>query len=294
MQHGSNPSSQAHFVVGRAAEVGYLEQCLETALQGERQVVFVSGEPGIGKTTIVESFLERLCANPDVRPGHGQCIEQYGAGEAYLPLLEAGTRLCQGPEGEQAIALLRQYAPTWLVQLPGVISDAEWEQVQRRVQGSTRERMLREAAEVVARFTQERGYVLVLEDLHWSDVSTLEWLSYIAQRQEAAKLLIIGTYRPQDVLISGHPLRGVVQDLITRNRCEELRVAPLSEQSVNEYLSSRFSHSIAASTLPGLIHRRTGGNPLFMVNIADYLTAQQVLQQNDAEWSMHGEVNSGC
>ena len=284
-------ASEAKPIVGRTREITYLEQCLETALTGERQVVFVSGEPGIGKTTIVESFLVRLCANPDVRPGHGRCIEQYGAGEAYLPLLEAGTRLCQGPEGEQSIDLLRQYAPTWLVQLPGVISDAEWEQVQRRVQGSNRERMLREAAEVVARFTQERGYVLVLEDLHWSDISTLEWLSYIAQRREAAKLLIIGTYRPQEVLISGHPLRGVVQDLITRNRCEELRVAPLSEQSVNEYLSSRFSHSITASTLPSLIYRRTGGNPLFMVNIADYLTAQQLLQQHDAGWSIHGEVN---
>ena len=83
------------------------------------------------------------------------------------------------------------------MQLPGVITDAEWELLQRRVQGATRERMLREAAEVVARFTQEQGYVFVLEDLHWSDVSTLEWLSYIAQRREPAKLLIIGTYRPK-------------------------------------------------------------------------------------------------
>ncbi len=250
MQHGSNPSSQAHFVVGRAAEIGYLEQCLTDRSRGERQIVFVSGEPGIGKTTIVESFLESLRTRTDLRIGHGQCIEQYGAGEAYLPLLEVGTRLCQGPEGEQAIALLRQYAPTWLVQLPGAVTDAEGELLQRRVQGATRERMLREAAEVVARFTQERGYVFVLEDLHWSDVSTLQWLSYIAQRQEAAKLLIIGTYRPQDVLISGHPLRGVVQDLTARNRCEELRVAPLSEQSVSEYLTGRFGSSVSASVLP--------------------------------------------
>src|SRR6187200_1189905 len=105
---------EAKPIVGLTAEIVYLEQCLEIAMTGERQVVFVSGEPGIGKTTIVESILVRLCAKPDVRPGHGRCIEQYGAGEAYLPLLEAGTRLCQGPEGEQSIDLLRQYAPTWL------------------------------------------------------------------------------------------------------------------------------------------------------------------------------------
>ncbi len=86
--------------------------------------------------------------------------------------------------------------------------------------------MLREAAEVVLRFTQDRGYVLVLEDLHWSDASTLEWLSYVAQRREPAKLLLIGTYRPQDVLLSSHPLRGVVQELTARGWCEELPLHP--------------------------------------------------------------------
>src|SRR5262245_28401275 len=86
-------------IVGRTAEVGYLEQCLETALTGERQVIFVSGEPGIGKTTIVDTFLGGLRNRelgssppplplnpssqipvPRVRAGRGQCIEQYGAG----------------------------------------------------------------------------------------------------------------------------------------------------------------------------------------------------------------------
>jgi predicted ATPase len=165
-------SHQSQHIVGRAAEIGYLEQCLEAALGGERQVVFVSGEPGIGKTTLVDAFLERLAssvqrlASKELQPlaidqtldprlndsrrsipnpqspipiliSRGHCIEQYGSGEAYLPLLEVGTRLCQEPDGEQAIALLRQYAPTWLVQLPGVIPEAEWEQLQRRTQGAT-------------------------------------------------------------------------------------------------------------------------------------------------------------
>lgn len=157
MRHGNEKRGQSDLIVGRAAEVGYLEQCLEAAQDGERQVVFVSGEPGIGKTTIVECFLERISHRTDLHISRGQCIEQYGPGEAYLPLLEIGTRLCQEPNGEQAIALLRQHAPTWLVQLPGVVPEAEWEQLQRRVQGATRERMLREAAEVMVRFTQDQG-----------------------------------------------------------------------------------------------------------------------------------------
>jgi len=227
IQQGVKPNSRPNLIVGRSAEIGYLDQCLTATLRGERQVIFVSGEPGIGKTAIVNSFLERLRTYTDVRIGHGQCIEQYGAGEAYLPLLEIATQLCRGPGRDQTRSLLRQYAPSWLVQLPFLFDATELEALQRQLQGSTRERMLREAAEVITVFTRQQGLVLVIEDLHWSDVSTLEWLSYIAQRREPTKLLIIGTYRPTEVLMSGHPLRGVVQELIARRCCEELRVMPI-------------------------------------------------------------------
>ena len=119
-----------------------------------------------------------------MRIGHGQCIEQYGAGEAYLPLLEAVTRLCREPGGERLIEALRQYAPTWLVQLSSLIDSAEREALQRQLHGATKERMLREAVELMSLLTTRQGLVLVLEDLHWCDVSTVEWLSYLAQRPD--------------------------------------------------------------------------------------------------------------
>ena len=93
-------------------------------------------------------------------------------------------------------------------------------------------------------------------------MSTLEWLAYIAQRREPAKLLLIGTYRPTEVLVSGHPLRGVVQELKTRGRCEELRVTPVTEQAVREYVCERFGGVPLPRESATLIHRRTGGNPL--------------------------------
>ena len=86
----------------------------------------------------------------------------------------------------------------------------------------------------------QRGLVVVLEDLHWSDVSTLDWVTYMARRREPAKLLIIGTYRPADMLASNHPLRGIVQELQARRQCEELRVMPLEKAAIGEYLHSRF------------------------------------------------------
>jgi hypothetical protein len=124
--------------------------------------------------------------------GWGQCIEQHGTGEPYLPLLEALGRLGRTPDGARLVVLLHQYAPSWLVHLPALVPDAETEALWRRAGRATRERMLRELAEVVEALTTERPLVLVLEDLHWSDVSTLDWLAYMARRREAARLLVLG------------------------------------------------------------------------------------------------------
>src|SRR5262249_36634881 len=103
-------------LVGREAELAHLHRLYADTLHGERRVVFVTGEAGIGKTALVETFVASLRGDAGLWLGHGQCIEQYGAGEAYLPLLEALGRLCRGPEGERLVALLAQYAPSWAVQ----------------------------------------------------------------------------------------------------------------------------------------------------------------------------------
>ena len=271
-------------VVGRAAEVTYLEQCLARAQGGERQIVFVTGEPGIGKTTLVETFLAQLETRAELWIGHGQCVEQYGAGEAYLPVLEAVGRLCQAPDGAHLIAVLRQYAPTWLVQLPFLVTQAEIEALHRQLQNATRERMLREAAQALTGLPPDKVLVLILEDLHWSDHSTLELIAYLAHRREAVPLLLIGTYRPAEVLASGHPLKGVVQELHARGQCEELALTALSETAVGEYLGSRLAGSTCPPELAGVIHRRTEGNPLFMVNIMTQLLSQGILIEEQGQW----------
>jgi DNA-binding winged helix-turn-helix (wHTH) protein len=134
-------------LMGREAEMAQLHRSLEQALDGRRQVVFVTGEAGLGKTTLVETFVEAARHHDDLWLGHGQCIEHYGAGEAYMPVLAALGRLCRVAGGEELVALLTQHAPTWLVQMPGLLGTADLETLQRRVVGATRERMLRELAD---------------------------------------------------------------------------------------------------------------------------------------------------
>ena len=268
--------------VGRHAERAHLHEALAQALRGERRVVFVSGEPGIGKTALIDTFLAHCAgAHPGLWVGRGQCIEHHGRGEAYLPLLEALGGLARRSEGRALIALLRRQAPTWLLQLPGFLEEAELEMLSRRVYGATAERMARELAEALEVLTAESPLVLGLEDLHWSDLSTVDLLAMLARRRAPARLLVVGTYRPADVIASGHPLRGLVRELNAHAQCVELPLRFLTALEVTQYLAARValpeSQTARLEAWGRFVHRHTDGNPLFMIAMVDDLMGQGVI-----------------
>ena len=276
-------------MVGRSSELAKLNDYFAQVKAGTRRVLFVSGEPGIGKTTLVRAFLDSISADRTVRVGRGQCVEQYGGGEPYMPVLEALTRLCREPRGDRLLEILHRMAPAWLAQMPSLVSAEDRLRVQAQAQGTTQQRMLREMAEALEVMASDQPLVLLLEDLHWSDPSTLELIATIARRTEPARLLILGTCRPVEMLASDHPLRTTNEELELHQHCIELRLPLLSKADVAAYLTQRFGEGKAipgadfARTDGGLepldrvapvIHARTQGNPLFMVNIVDYLLEQ--------------------
>jgi predicted ATPase len=157
--------------VGREAELASLSRRYEQTRRGRRQVLFVTGDAGMGKTALVDAFTEQLGSDEPVWVGQGQCVEQYGAGEAYLPLLEA-----------LSLAYLRQYAPSWLVQLPALVGAEDRAALQQQVQEVTQSRLLRELAEALEPLTTVQPAVFVLEEPHGSDVSTVEVLAMLARR----------------------------------------------------------------------------------------------------------------
>jgi len=264
-------------LVGREAELAHFHRLYTDALHGQRHIVFVTGEAGIGKTAVVEAFVQRLGHDPELWIGHGQCIEQYGAGEAYLPLLEALDRLCRASGDERLVTLLAQYAPSWVVQLPALLSASALADLQHALAGTTRARMLRELAEGLEALSAERPLVLVLEDLHWSDASTVEALAMLARRREPARLLVLGTYRPVDLIVHDHPLRVLKQELVAHGQCVEVPIGELSAPAVAAYVAQRGVASEAHAEVTAAVYRRTEGHPLFMVQMLDYLTHQDVL-----------------
>lgn len=306
-------STQHSVLVGRDAELAQLHQWFEKAQCGERQIVFVTGEPGIGKTTLIDAFVaevrdqekkqqartkeqevKKTVLTPNrqslvpVCIGRGQCVKQYGADEAYLPVFEALGRLCKEEGGERLIAVLRQYAPTWLVQMPGFLSSEDLSLLQPRVVGATRERMLREIAEAFEILSQEQTLILWFDDLHDSDPSTLNLLAYLARRREPARFLLIGSYRPTEILTKEHPLRHIQQELRERRQWRELALQGLDAVTIESFLKRRFPGATTFSLpeLARVMQRRTEGNPLFLVSIIEELHVQQLVINHGRQWRL--------
>lgn len=277
-------------MVGREAELAEVRRLFERACKGERQVLFVSGEAGIGKTALVEAFLKTLDSVPGILVARGQCLEQYGAAEAYLPVLEAVSRLCREHTSPTLVELLVRFAPTWVAQIPALTAAGDVAALRRETLGATRDRMVREMAETLESLTANTPFLLVLEDLHWSDYSTVDLISALARRRESARLMLIGTYRPVDLILREHPLKAVKQELQLHRQCEELELDYLSESAIKEYLDERFPSHQFPEALTHVIHHRTEGNPLFMVNLIDSFFSQGSIAPVDGAWQLKVEL----
>lgn len=300
-------------LVGREQELAHLHDLFAKATSGERRVVFVTGEPGIGKTALVDAFLQQVQETSNwrletsstslhssslktqaLRPwiARGQCIEQYGASEAYLPVLEALERLGRTADREHLKRALGQYAPTWLLHLPALLTAEEATALQPRILGVRQERMMRELAEALEALTAEEPLILVFEDLHWADASTLTLLSLLTYRREAARLLLLGTYRSSAAAGKGSPLLFLTQDLAAHHLSHELALPLLDETAVAAYLSARFPQSLFPTRFAHLLHQRTEGNPLFVVSMVHDLIEQGVLAQTEGTWAYHGDLDA--
>ena len=288
----ARPAEPAALFVGRRGELEQLDSLLATALAGKRQLVLLSGEPGIGKTVLAERFLNFALCRTEIRLGRGRCVEHSGTAEPYLPVLEALGRMCRGYGGERALAVLDRYAPTWLTQLSPLISEAQRDALRARIAGATRERMLREMCETAEALAAERPLVLWLDDLQWSDPSTIDLLTSLARRAERARLLVIGTYRPAEVVVSRHPLRAARHGLVAAGLCRELALGFLSNREVEDYLALRFPANDLRRGFSTTLLEITGGNPLFLSALVEDLVERGVIVEEEERWQFRGRLEA--
>ena len=279
-------------LVEREEVLQSLEEAWGRARQGRRQVVWVTGEAGIGKTAVVDALRARVATDPMVWTAVGQCVEHYGTGEPYLPVLEAVGQLCRSPNGARLVALLRQHAPTWLFQMPWLLTEADRMRLPQEIQGATQERMLREFADVIDILTVETALLLLLEDLHWSDDATLDLLALLARRHTPARLFVVGTYRPGEALVLHHPLHPVLHDLQQNGDAMACPLAVLSVEAVAAYLVACCPQHQFPTTLAPWLHQRTDGNPLFLVTLVQTLVERDILHAADGCWTLPGGLEA--
>ena len=253
-------------MIGRTAPLAKLHAAWRNVVNGNRSVFWIAGDAGVGKTTLVEQFISEL---PGVLMIRGQCVEQYGAGEPYLPVLEALSALCRSQP--EVAELMRAFAPTWLVQLPWLMSEAERATLYRELSGANQERKVREIAELMGRFTAQHPVLFLTEDLHWSDTATLRLLDHFARRTSPARIMWLGTYRLMQIIAESHPLQELRQELRLHRLCEEVVLDPFSEVEVAEYLQNRMPDAGIQEAFIHKLHDHTGGLPLFLANVVDDL-----------------------
>ncbi len=256
----TGPKSSPSFI-GRADAFSQLHQAWDQACNGQRAVVWVAGEPGIGKTTLIEHFVAGLgivCAR-------GQCVEHHGVGEPYLPVLEALSELCRGDPSLPA--LLRSVAPTWLLQLPWLSTAEERDALRRELTGVGADRMLREMAELLDRYTEKNPLLLVTEDLHWSDRATIQLIDYVARRRGRARLMWLASFRLAEVIALDHPLNPLRHELRLQRLCREVVLDPFSETEVADYIAQRSALLARDEAFVRALHERTDGVPLFVSSV---------------------------
>src|SRR5260221_1992005 len=267
-------------VVGRTREVGELLSGLERACSGQVQGFCVTGEPGIGKSTLVKQFLAQLRSQGlNCALAIGGCSERLAESEAYLPVLEALESLLLGVWGPECGELMKLVAPTWYVQVAPLWASAEpsFAGIVSDAKAASRERMKRELAALFEEMARIVPVVLFLDDLHWGDASTAELLGYLSRRLASARLLMIVAYRSSDMMLAGHPFIALRQELERQGLCRELPMGFLNHADIERYLRLELPGQTLPAGFAGLIYSRTEGNPLFLTELIRHLRERDKL-----------------
>lgn len=276
---------QAVGLVGREEGLARLRESWRSACRGTRQIVWIAGEAGVGKTTLIDHFVSSLDTGAR---GFGQCVQQYGAGEPYLPVLDALADLCR--QDSSVAPLMRSIAPTWLLQLPWLSSEDERRSLLRELAGASQDRMLREWGELIDRLTAERPLLLVTEDLHWSDHATVHLMNHVARRRTPARFLWLASFRLTEIIAHVHPLNALRHELRLHRLCREILLDPFSEQETAEFIVRRHPGFTAPESVVRALHARTEGLPLFLSHVLDDLFARSGFHVVDDEAGVTQQV----
>jgi DNA-binding CsgD family transcriptional regulator/tetratricopeptide (TPR) repeat protein len=232
--------------VGRVPELQRLRMALEDAVDGRPSMLLVGGDAGVGKTRLLEEFVEAL----DARVLRGACLPLGEQGLPFAPVVDVLRRLGADAAIPDPPPVLARLVPE-LASEPGVPEPQ-----------AGQADLFQAFVQLLDQLAAERTTVLVVEDLHWSDRSTRELLTFIAFSLRAQRLLVIATYRADD-LPRRHPLRPLLAELLRTPRVDRVDLSPFSPPEVAEYLEV-VTGSVQPPGLVDAVVERTEGNAFYI------------------------------
>ncbi len=321
-------------VVARDNELARLDRSLAAVLAGHGQIVFVTGEPGSGKTVLMQEFARRaMTTHYDLITLQGRCSAQAGAGDPYLPFLEALRMLAGDIEAQRAGgAITREHARRLWAALPDVaqaliehgpdlidrfvpgaalIGHAEVAAPDRAAHLQTALNRLTavpprtlQQLDLLTQYTRVLKTVawrypvmLVIDDLQWADASSIGLLFHLARQLAGSRLLLIGAYRSGDVTQGRagdrHALEPVVHELQREFGDIQIDLNPAEGSNFVNLLLDSEPNQLGAAFRETL-YRHTGGQPLFTVELLRGLQERGELIRDEAgQWQEGSELNWG-
>jgi predicted ATPase len=248
---------------GRARELDVLSRALEAACAGHGGLVLIGGETGIGKTTLVRALTDEASQKGAIV--HSSACYDFSVTPPYGPWLEIyanmGTNISPPPPPSSSEDQPVEWAPS---------QDA----------------LFNEALSLLTEVAAKHPRLLVLEDFHWVDSASLEFLRYAARQISDIRVLILVTYRDTEIEY-GHPFYRHLPTLVRESGATRIRLRPLDEPSIDEMLVQRYQFSVSErTTLLSYLLKRTEGNPFFIGESLRTLEEHGVIAYDGASWSL--------
>jgi hypothetical protein len=317
--------------VSREEELSRLETLLSLAMSGSGQVCFVTGEAGVGKTSLTAEFAHRAEDQySDLLIAIGDCNSQTGIGDPYLPFREvlsmlAGDiddRVAQGMTSEENASRLRGFlgvskriikevGPDLIdIFVPGVAAMTKAGSMVAGSRGAGRaespedratlrdvakdrdqSRIFEQVTRVLVTLAAERPLVVILDDLHWIDDSSASLLFHIARRIEGSRILVVGTFRPEEIDIGRgehrHPMSPIVSEVKRHYGDVVIELGLEDESSALAFVEQLLEREsiVADSTFRERFVAQTRGHPLFAIELLNDLRERGALvEQEDGRW----------
>jgi tetratricopeptide (TPR) repeat protein len=285
--------------VGREAELDLLAREVALALEiPSGRAVFVEGTPGAGKSTLVAEFLSRVAAQrPELAIARGRCLQTFGSADPYLPFVEALRDLSDDDatgsiKSETVSELLAELAPYWLAVVPmvGNLLSATFATAARlkgQSQGTapSREALFVQYLELIKKLAAQSPLLLVLDDLHWADQSSVALLAHLSRGVAQLPVMIVGTLRRTEAELEKHPVLEVIRELEREDLAKRVQLGDMGADVLGALLAVEFGGDVS-EPLQRWMLETAGGNPLFVSELARLMKQTGAAVEENGEWHL--------